>query len=183
MYFFLELCSLLSFGPFFFFFVPACLLHIKGWSLRCLCRATHFLGLRHCMWGKGPRGNNVTWSALSRLSVPFPLYLQAIWALLVLIPRGGWVCVCSRTLWVSPTNSPVSLGASPTASTQVLSVRDFEALFPCAGTLGCEVCLAPQLFLLVYPHANEGQPTLPATTLLPVLSAPAACLHPFYQSG
>ena len=30
---------------------------------------------------------------------------------------GGWVCVCSRTLWVSPTNSPVSLGVSSAAST------------------------------------------------------------------
>ena len=36
------------------------------------------------------------------------------------------------------------------------SVRGFEALFPCTGTLGCVVCLAPQLFLLVYPHTNVG---------------------------
>ena len=28
---------------------------------------------------------------------------------------GGWFCVCSRTLWVSPTNSSVRLGVSPTA--------------------------------------------------------------------
>ena len=39
---------------------------------------------------------------------------------------------------------------------QVFSVRGFEALFPCAGTLGCAVCLAPQLFLLVYLHENVG---------------------------
>ena len=32
------------------------------------------------------------------------------------------------------------------------SARGFEALFNCAGTLGCMVCLAPQLFLLVYLH-------------------------------
>ena len=30
---------------------------------------------------------------------------------------GGWVCACSRTLWVSPMNSPVRLGVSPTAAT------------------------------------------------------------------
>ena len=30
---------------------------------------------------------------------------------------GGWVCVHSRTLCVSPTNSPVRLGVSPTAAT------------------------------------------------------------------
>ena len=28
----------------------------------------------------------------------------------------------------------------------------FEALFPSAGTLGCSVCLAPQLFFLVITH-------------------------------
>ena len=56
--------------------------------------------------------------------------------------------------------------------------RGFEALFPHAGTLGCAVCLAPQLFLPVYLHANVGPPSLksttslgpPATALLRVLS-------------
>ena len=38
----------------------------------------------------------------------------ANWALLVLLP-GGWVCVRSRTLWVSPMNSPVRLRVSPAA--------------------------------------------------------------------
>ena len=43
-------------------------------------------------------------------------YPQANWALLVLVP-GGWFCVHSRTLWVSPMTSPVRLGVSPAAST------------------------------------------------------------------
>ena len=48
--------------------------------------------------------------------------------------------------------------------------QGFEALFPHAGTLGSVVCLAPQLFLLVYPHTNVGLPGLPATALpFPVL--------------
>ena len=55
----------------------------------------------------------------------------------------------------------------------------FEALFPRTGTLGCVVCLTPQLFLPVYLHTNVGPPVLPATalpglpatTLLQVLSA------------
>ena len=47
----------------------------------------------------------------------------------------------------------------------------FEALFPCAGTLGFAVCLTPQLFLPVYLRANIGPPCLPATALPPVLSA------------
>ena len=54
----------------------------------------------------------------------------------------------------------------------MFSVRGFEALFPHAGTLGCKVCLAPQLFLLVYPHANVGPPGLPAA--LP-WSSPPSC--------
>ena len=66
---------------------------------------------------------------------------------------------------------------------QVFSVRDFEALFPSAGTLGCMVCLAPQLFLLVYPHANVGLPSLPATALPQILSTLATRLHPSYWSG
>ena len=40
---------------------------------------------------------------------------------------------------------------------------EVEALFPRAGTLDCVICLAPQLFLLVYLHANVGPPSPPAT--------------------
>ena len=45
--------------------------------------------------------------------------------------------------------------------------------FPCTGTLGCMVCLTPQLFLLVYLHTNVRPPGPPATTLLRVLSTAA----------
>ena len=50
---------------------------------------------------------------LARLSAfsHFPCYPQANWEFL-----GSWVCVHSKTLWVSPRNSPVRLGVS-TAST------------------------------------------------------------------
>ena len=71
----------------------------------------------------------------------------------------------------------------PPQPLQVFSVRGFEALFPRTGTLGCVVCLAPQLFLPVYPHANVGPQGPPATALPRVLSALAACLRPSYQSG
>ena len=64
---------------------------------------------------------------------------------------GVCVCVHSRTLWVSPLYSPVRLGVSPAAATpKVFTARGFEFLVSCAGTLGCPICLAPQLFLLVY---------------------------------
>ena len=102
-----------------------------------------------------------SWLAFSH----FPRYPEANWALLLLIP--GWVvCVHSSTLWVSPTNSPVSLVVSPAASTPTgFSVRDFEALFTHSGTLGCVVCLTPQLFLPVYLHTNVGQPALSVAAL------------------
>ena len=45
----------------------------------------------------------------------FPHYSQSNWALLVMLPNV-WVCVCSRSLWVSPMNSPVRLGVSPAAA-------------------------------------------------------------------
>ena len=114
-------------------------------------------------------------------SLPATLLVAANWALLVLI-LGRCICVYSKTPWVSPTNSPVRLGVPPATTTLTgFIARGFEALFPCTGTLGCMVCLTPQLFLLIYPHANVG---LPATTLPSALSAPpAAHLHPSYQSG
>ena len=58
-------------------------------------------------------------------------------------------------------------------SSQVFSVRGFEALFPLAGTLGCLVYLAPQLFLQVYLHTNVGLPR-PQSTVSP--GPPAAAL-------
>ena len=54
----------------------------------------------------------------------------------------------------------------PPQPPQVFSIRVFEALFP----LDCEVCLAPQLFLLVYLHTDVGPPSLPVTALLQFLS-------------
>ena len=59
----------------------------------------------------------------------------------------------------------------PPQPPQIFTARGFEALFPCAGTLGCVVCLAPQLFLLVYLHTNVGPPS-PAAATLPWSSLP-----------
>ena len=55
------------------------------------------------------------------------------------------------------------------------SARGFEDFFPCIGTLGCVVCLTPQLFLLVYLHANMGPSAPPATALttLPAATLPS----------
>ena len=53
--------------------------------------------------------------------------------------------------------------------------RGFEALFPHTGILGCAVCLAPQLFLLFYPHANVGLTGLPAATFPAQVHQPPLC--------
>ena len=57
----------------------------------------------------------------------------------------------------------------------VFTARGFEALLPCAWTLGCVVCLVPQLFLSVSPLVNVGLPGLQATALLHVF---IGCLPP-----
>ena len=68
---------------------------------------------------------------------------------------GGWVCVHSRTQWVSPMNSPVSLGVSPTAASTPTDVFSqwFEALFPHTGILGCLVCHLVHQLLPLLPAA------------------------------
>ena len=70
-------------------------------------------------------------------------------------------------------NSPVRLGVSPAAASTPTGVfnQRFEALFPLAGALGCTVCFAPLLFLLVYLCTNVGPQGPPATTLSGVLAA------------
>ena len=79
-------------------------------------------------------------------------------------------------------NSPVRLGVSPAAASTPTGVfnQRFEALFPCAGALGCVVCLAPPPFLPVYLCTNVGPQGLPATTLWGLLVAawPAPCHNP-----
>ena len=94
---------------------------------------------------------------------------------------GGWVCVCSRTLWVSAMNSPGRLGVSPEEfppqPPQVFSVRGLRLHFP-AGT---------QLFLLVYVHMDMGLPALPAAALqkvhwawLPISAPPTGLAECFF---
>ena len=121
-----------------------------------------------CMWGRGPRGNSAACSAPCQFSVTSPATHNQIgpfWCWFL----GRWACGHSRTLWVSPVNFPVRLGVSPTAAwtpTGFFSQRFWGFIF-----LGCVVCLAPQLFLPVYLHANVGPPSPPAAALTWVLSA------------
>ena len=65
---------------------------------------------------------------------------------------GGWVCVRSSPLWVSPMNSPVRLGVSPAAPSTPNSVfnQRFDALFPPCWSPGlsglfCSPAVPPSL--------------------------------------
>ena len=87
----------------------------------------------------------------------FLCYLQANW---VLIP--GWVV---SFMFQDPVGLSSKLSCEAKSFSRRLNPRrvlldtGFEALFLHTGTcLGCVVCLAPRLFLLVYPHTNVGLP-------------------------
>ena len=100
-------------------------------------------------------------------------------------PVAGFVYIlgpCGPLQWTLLWNWEWEFLPLPQAS-QIFTVRGFEALPSCAGTLGCMVCDTPQLFLPAYLHTNVGYPGLPATTLSCVLTklAPHLCLS--YQFG
>ena len=134
---FLELCSVLSFGPF-FFFLSWSFCYLKGQSFRCswgwgyagCCAVT----LRcDAVRGEGnpTRGNNGARSTLHWISVTPPTTHNQIGPLWCWFP-SRWACAHSRPLWVSPTTSPVRLGVSPAAAPTPIGVfnQRFEALFP-----------------------------------------------------
>ena len=127
----------------------------------------HIGNTRHCivvLSGRDQRGN--TCSALGWHSDTSPTAHKQIRPFWCWFP-GEWVCVRSRTLRVFPVNFPVRLGVSPaTTNCTGFIARGFEVFFSSAGTLGCAVCLTPQLFLLVYLHANVRPPGLPSTASL-----------------
>ena len=121
--------------------------------------------------GDRPRGSNGAHITLHRVSVTSSATHNQFGPFWCWFP-SGWACASPRPLWVSPMTSPVSLGVSPAATptpTGVFNQR-FEALFPCAGALGCAVCSAPPLFLSVYLCTNVGPQSLTAAALLQVLS-------------
>ena len=150
---FLELWSVLSFGPYFFVLSFCTCYMVRSGTLGiCQGGATHVAALLSCMWGRGLRGNNVTCSALCWLSITSSANHRQIgpfWCWFL----GWWVCVCSRTLWVCPTNSSVRLGVSPVPSTSaVFSVRGFEALFPRTASLSYAAVSFPRCSSLFIPH-------------------------------
>ena len=99
-------------------FVWVCWLHSKGWSLRC---SLGWGNPHSCVVmlyvGEGSKREQCHLLSSQLAFSHFFCYPQANWVFLVLIPTRKWVCVHSRTLWVSPINSPVRWGVSPATET------------------------------------------------------------------
>ena len=111
------------------FFVWVHLLCSKGW--RALGtrqgRATQVM----CCGAVCGGGNSAACSTLGQLSVTSPTTHKQIGPFCYLFPCG-WVCVHSRTLWVSPMNFSVRLGDSPAATspTDFYRQRFWGFIFP-----------------------------------------------------
>ena len=184
------------------FFLSWCFCYLKGWSFRCSlgwgnagrCAVTLYVE-------EGPIGSNGACSSLCWISaIPSATHNQ-IGPFWCCFPHG-WVCVHSRTLWVSPWNSPVRLGVfllSPQPP-QVFSIRGLRLYFPalepwvawsallpcrsfqfiCARMWGHRVCQLQPGLPIPQSASSLG---LPGAALPPVLSAPAAGLPASYWSG
>ena len=208
LYFFLELWSVLSFEPYFLSWRTC--YGSKGWSL-----------INWPGWGNPSSldcdavcggGSEREHCHLLRSRPAFshsPATHNQIGPLWCCFP-SGWACARSRPLWVSPLNSPMRLGVSPTSTSTPTSVFSlwFEALFPCAGTLGCTVFLLPSCsswFICMWmwdcpvhnpppgwvhqlpsclpcppapPFPRSSQPGCPSPPLLPV-GMDVSCLSPW----
>ena len=107
---------------------------------------------------------------------PFWCWFPGGWFVYVLGPCGS----LQRTLLCSWEFLPL-----PPWPPQEFSVRSFEALFPCTRTLGCEVCLIPQLLLPVYLPETVGLNPQSTAWLGPQSAAwlvlPAATLPAIYS--
>ena len=109
---FLKFSYVVSFGPYFL-----CLgAPLKGWS-QVFSRVGQHTLLRcgtTCAGGAKEETMPLAW-----LLPHFPLLLslptRRLFPFRGWFP-GEWVCVCSRIPWISPTDSPVRLGVSPTAT-------------------------------------------------------------------
>ena len=92
-----------------FFFASAHLLRSKGRSLGYLPGRGNTSLCCDAISVGGAQEGTLPFAQLSASFQSFPHYHKQIgpfWCWFL----GGWFCVCSRTLWVSPANSPVRLG-------------------------------------------------------------------------
>ena len=115
-----------------------------------------------CTWGRGREGVMAPAPLSTRFQSFTPLPTMKLG------PSGAGSRVGGLVHALGPRGSlqrPLLWGwefLPPPQPPQVFTMRDYETFFPGAGTLGCAVCLAPQLLLLVYPQTNVGSLGLPA---------------------
>ena len=127
---FLELLSVISFGPF-FSFLSWHVCYFKGWSLRCSpgrgswslsCDAVCGGGAEREQWRLLPSPPDFSLSSATHNQTG-PLWC---WF------PSGWACARPRPLWVSPMNCPARLGVSPMLPQppQMFSISDLRLYFP-----------------------------------------------------
>ena len=125
--------------------------YLKGRSLRCSPGQGNAGSCAVMLYvGEGPRGSNGARSTLHQISVTHSTTHNQTGPLWCWFP-SGWACAHSRSLWVSPTTSPVRLGVSPAAAapTGVFTQR-FGPLFPPHWSPGLRSLLHSPLYVPVY---------------------------------
>ena len=135
------------------YFLLAQLLCVRGGALGIRqCGITDVDVLWHCMCGCGGWRLEKEQRCLLR-SLPafshFLHYPQANWGLLVLVPRWVGLCTFSDLVDLSSELSCEAGSFSHCCIPHRFLPPGFETLFYHTGTLGCMVCLAPQLFFPV----------------------------------
>ena len=154
--------------------------------------------LWRCMWGRSPIGGNgacstpwwilVTPSATHNQIGPF-------WCCFLC----GWVCVCSRPLWVSPMNSPVRLWGCeflplPPQPPEVFSISGLRLYFPelepwVAGSVSSPNCSSPFIcmgmwdFLLHQPPPHQPVATLPTPPHSTIHHLAGAASYRYWESS
>ena len=97
---------------------------------------------------------------------------------------GGWFCVCSRTLWVSPMNSSVSLGISAmSAPHRFFQSEGLRLYFPVLEPWIVWSVSLPSCSSQFIPMQIWDCPVLQPPALPQVLSTLAAHLCPSCWSG
>ena len=141
------------------------------------------------MWGLGSKREQCC-LLNSQLSFShFLCFPQSNWALWCWIPGGWFLCMLSDPVGFSSELSCVARSFSHWHNShnflQPEVLRLFpQRLFPHAGTLGFAVCLAPHLFLPVYPPSllATALPTQSSSHCLATLhiSAPPTNLNEYF---
>ena len=121
---------------------------VRGGDLGiCQGRATHVTVVWHCLWGRGLRERRVLLAQLLAGFQSLPsLPTSKLGSSGADSGEGGFVYILG-SLQQTPLWSLEFI--LPSQSPQVFTVRFWGFIFPCTGTLGCVVCVTPQLFQFI----------------------------------